>query len=218
MPALAPRRANVRTAHGVDYCGSRHPVLKKLHADIPPVFHGGQLWRSSFMVMEFLLEHPLSPRSRVIEVGCGWGLLGIFCAKTFGCEVVLTDKDARVFPYVDAHLDLNGISLETAERDFRDFRPEHFGGFDVMLGSDICFWPEHVGILKKLIGQALAAGVQTIIIADPGRYTFKQVTRHCEQHYHCKLLKRETQDKKTSGYLLVISNNNNNNAATSVTE
>ena len=206
MQALAPRRANIRTAHGVDYCGSRHPVLKKLQADIPPEFHGGQLWRSSFMVMEYLLEHPLAFGTRVVEVGCGWGLLGIFCAKTFGCDVLLTDKDARVFPYVRAHLELNGMTLNTAERDFRDFRPEHFISCDVMLGSDICFWPEHVGILKKLIAQALQANVQMIILADPGRYTFMQVARHCEEHFHCKLLKRRSLDKKNSGYLLVIKN------------
>lgn len=204
MSSIAQRRANIRSVHGVDYCGSRHPILKQLHEDIPPTFFGSQLWRSSFMVMEYLLEHPPAPDTRVIEVGCGWGLLGIFCAKTFDCDVLLTDKEERVFPYAHAHLELNGVEAETAVLDFRDFKPSHFENRSLMLGSDICFWPEHVGIIKKLIGQAMAAGVKTIILADPGRYPFMQVVRHCEENYHCELMHRSLGDRKTKGYLLVI--------------
>jgi len=158
------------------------------------------------MLMEYLTEHPVAENLSVIEIGCGWGLLGIFVAKTFNCRVLLTDKDARVFPYTHANIALNKVEVETAVRGFQDFRREHFAGKDMLVGSDICFWPEMVGTLKKLIDMAMASGVKTVIIADPGRYTFLQVARHCEQLYHTRLLERPLHERSKKGFLLVVEN------------
>ena len=57
--------------------------------------------------MEYLAGHPLEQDQRLMEIGCGWGLLGIFCAKKLSVEALLTDGDEQVFPYVMTHARLN---------------------------------------------------------------------------------------------------------------
>jgi cyclopropane fatty-acyl-phospholipid synthase-like methyltransferase len=47
----------------------------------------------------------------VLELGCGWGLVGIACAKTFQAQVTGLDADAAVFPYLQLHAARNGVRL-----------------------------------------------------------------------------------------------------------
>jgi predicted nicotinamide N-methyase len=72
-----------------------------------------QVWQSTFMLMDYLAEHPLARDPRVMEIGCGRGLLGIFCAKRYAAEVLLTDADEQVFPYAMTHARLNHVSVQT---------------------------------------------------------------------------------------------------------
>jgi hypothetical protein len=42
----------------------------------------------------------------------------------------------------------------------------------LLIGADICFWDAMVDPLKRFISRALAEGVGTVVIADPGRSSF----------------------------------------------
>jgi predicted nicotinamide N-methyase len=186
----------------------RHPVIKALDKSVPtPGLHGVQVWQSSYMVMDYLARHPVAPGRRLLEIGCGWGLLGIFCAKALGLKVLLTDADERVFPYVEAHRELNGVEIRTERRRFEDLRDRHLPHTDIMVGGDICFWPEMVGQLQKLVRRALDSGVSKIIIADPGRSTFLRLADHCCNRYAARNLPWHGGGRgRSEGYLLVVDN------------
>ena len=49
--------------------------------------------------------------------------------------------------------------------------------YDVVLGSDICFWDDLVKPLRLLIKRAIRAGVRGVLISDPGRETFAELAR-----------------------------------------
>lgn len=69
-----------------------HPTLRALRKELPqPSLHGTQVCRSSYQLMEHLWANPIADGQRVMELGCGWGLLGIFCTKHFDAKVLLTD-------------------------------------------------------------------------------------------------------------------------------
>jgi predicted nicotinamide N-methyase len=113
-----------------------------------------------------------------MEVGCGWGLAGIYCAKNHAAVVTGVDIDPEVFPYLEMHSRINDVKISTIIKGFGELATEQLKEVDVLIGADICFWDTMVGPLKKLINRSLRQGVQMVVIADPGRPTFNKVADH----------------------------------------
>jgi len=125
--------------------------------------------------MDFLKRQGLPYGTRVMDVGCGWGSAGIYCAKNHGAKVTGVDKDPEVFPFLRLHANINKVKIATMEKEFDGLRCEHLKNIDVLIGSDICFWYSMIGSLKRLIHLALGSGVRQVVIADPGRTTFEEL-------------------------------------------
>lgn len=183
-----------------------HPALRSLRkACSTPSLHGTQVWRSSYMLMEYLAAHPMSRGQRVMELGCGWGLLGIYCAKHFPVEVLLTDADAEVFPYAETHARLNRVQVRTEQVRFEAISEQRLREHDILLGADICFWPELTTELRRLIERALLLGVRQILLADPGRSTFLRLADDCERRFGARLVPLKTARRTgAGGHLLII--------------
>jgi predicted nicotinamide N-methyase len=116
-----------------------------------------------------------------MEVGAGWGLAGIYCAKRHGAVVTAVDMDPEVFPYLHLHADINKVEIATIRRAFGGLTREDLRGFDVLMGADVCFWDKLVLSLKRLINRALSSGVPLVLIADPGRSTFEELAGYYEE-------------------------------------
>jgi predicted nicotinamide N-methyase len=110
-----------------------------------------------------------------MEIGCGWGLLGIYCAKKYGARVTSVDVDPEVFPFLRLHAKVNEVEISTMKKGFDGLRTKHLQQVDVLIGADICFWETMARPLKNLILRALRAGVQQVLISDPGRSPFEEV-------------------------------------------
>jgi predicted nicotinamide N-methyase len=194
-------------AYGIRVLKSRHPEIRKLKRLHTPSAHGNKHWVSSWLLMDYLRRHPLSTGARVMEIGCGWGLAGIYCAKKFNAIVTGVDIDPEVFPYLRLHADINKVNVATLQKKFNKLREEDLQNIDVIIGADICFWDKMVYPLKRLIRRALNAGVQLVIIADPGRSPFEKTSK-----YFVKKRKGETLDwriqrpRNIQGQLLKINN------------
>lgn len=184
----------------------KHHLIKHIDASLPtPEIHGTKVWGSSFLIMDYLEEHPPATFSEILEVGCGWGLLGIHCAKTYGAEVTAVDADPHVFPYLDAHSVINDVELETLVARYEDLKIKDMKGFDMVLGGDICFWDDLIDPLFSMIQKAIKAKVGTIIIADPGRSPFLKLAKLCQKEFNAELLERTVRKpRKIEGNLLVI--------------
>lgn len=128
-----------------------------------------------------------------MELGCGWGLAGIFCAKNHGAEVTSVDIDSEVFPYLHIHTQINHVEVSTMQLGFDDLISDHLKGIDVMIGADICFWDSLVDSLERLICRALGEGVQFVVIADPGRSSFEKLGRHFVQEMRGEVRDRSVQ-------------------------
>lgn len=116
-----------------------------------------------------------------MELGCGWGLAGIFCARNHGAEVTSVDIDSEVFPYLQIHTQINHVEVTALHMGFDDLIGDYLKGIDVMIGADICFWDSLANSLKRLILSALGKGVQYVVLADPGRTSFEKLGRHFVQ-------------------------------------
>lgn len=196
---------NVKSVHGILVLKHKHRTLKQLRRlKAQPTLHGDQVWRSSFIVMDYLEKYPLPEGQHVLDIGCGWGLLGIYCAKNHGSQVHMIDADQNVLPYIRAHTTLNDVNPVIEVARFEDLSEQHFEGKDVLFGCDICFWPELATQLQKVIDKALASNVKKIIIADPGRDTFRKLAYYCKNHYGARVIPGKITRGIRSGYMLVI--------------
>lgn len=209
MPQLVTAvSAHVRAHHGLLILKNRHRLIRDLQKSQPlPVLHGHQIWQSSFMIMEYLQQHPLSEGRQILDLGCGWGLLSIFCAKHFAADVTSVDADEWVFPYLHTHATINKVELKTLHGRFAEMTEDQLLTTDIILGGDICYWDAMVNELQVLITRALEAGVKKIVIADPGRETFYRLVNYCKLHFDAQLLPWKLDGRRGyQGFLLVINN------------
>ena len=169
-----PLKKEIR-ARGVRLLLARHPEIRKLKRLHSPALHGNKHWASSWLLMDYLDRRGLPERAHLMEIGCGWGLTGIYCAKKYGAAVTGVDKDAAVFPYLQLHAQLNRVNISTLKADFRNLGMRELKRMDVMIGADICYWDNMVQPLRRLIRRALRCGTSLVLVADPGRPTFEEV-------------------------------------------
>jgi predicted nicotinamide N-methyase len=176
---MAPRTH--RQAFGLKILNANHPRIRQLKREGHQAeIHGNKFWNSSYLIMDYLKKNPLPKRSRVLEIGCGWGLLGLYCNKQFGNRVHGIDADENVFPYLDLHAEVNGLKMTTEKRTFKQLTVDYLSNFDVIMGADICFWDEMTTELYNLIRRAKKAGVRQVMISDPCRPPFTALAEKCE--------------------------------------
>ena len=200
------RTRDSRAAFGLKILNSNHPDIRRLKRDgNAPEIHGHKFWNSSFLMMNHLKRQPLPRRSRVMEIGCGWGLLGIYCAKQFDARVTGIDADRNVFPFLQLHARANGVKIATEQARFERLTVERLQTVDVLLGADICFWDELTPVLFNLIKRALKAGVKQIIIGDPSRSPFTALAERCGSLDNTSVLARSMlRPVRASGELLIV--------------
>ena len=199
---------NQRTAFGLKILNSNHKEIRRLkRAGYIADIHGNKFWNSSFLIMDYLKKHPLKKKLKVLEIGCGWGLLGIYCARQFDAQVTGIDADENVLPYMQLHAEQNGVCIEGKKMTFQQLTTAKLQDFDIIVGADICFWEEMSGMLLNLIKRAKKAGVSQVIIADPCRSPFTDLAQRCQKIYgeqaqiEGKWLKRPV---NASGEILVV--------------
>jgi predicted nicotinamide N-methyase len=175
-------------AYGVSLLLSSHPEVRKLKGLHYPSLHGNKLWNSSWLLVDFFKRQRMPEGMRIMEVGCGWGLVGIYCAKRHHAIVTAVDSDKEVFPYLTLHAAINKVEINTMKRGFGGLKVQDLQSFDVLIGADICFWDNLALSLKRLISRALRAGVRMILIADPGRPPFNEVGEHFAETQESKIL------------------------------
>lgn len=197
-----------RKFRGVTLPTAGHKVIRRVKREgYEPSIHGTKLWRSSFLIMDYLHKNRPETVNQVLDAGCGWGITGIWCAKKFGASVTSLDADPAVFPYLNAVAELNGVTTTPMVRRFEALKKSQLRSFDLLVAADVCFWEELVKPVGKLIDRAIDAGVGQIVIADPERPTFhemaeKAITRHGGELIHWALKGKI----KATGALLVINN------------
>jgi predicted nicotinamide N-methyase len=140
-----------------------------------------------------------------MDAGCGWGLLGIYCAKKLGAAVTSVDSDPEVFPYLELHAATNRVKIRTMKRGLGGLTLDDLRGFDILVGADICFCDHLTSVLKKLINRALMAGVCMVLIADPGRQPFYDLGEYFSKTKGSEILNwRIKSPRKMEGKILRI--------------
>lgn len=208
MPERAAPRLE-RRFRGVCLPTAAHPSIRAVRRrGAAPSIHGNKLWKSSALLIDYLHRQRLLPaQARVLDVGCGWGIGGIWCARQHHAVVTSVDADPDVFPFLQAVAELNGVQTTPVVSRFERLSARQLSEFDVLIGADICFWDELVRPVGNLVNRALKAGVTQVLIADPERPTFVQMAERVVQRHGGELLAWNTRGSiEARGVLLHIDN------------
>ncbi|MEZ5550123.1 MAG: methyltransferase domain-containing protein [Pseudomonadales bacterium] len=174
-------------AYGIYLLESKHRLIRRLKKAYQPSVHGHKTWNASFLLMDYLQHQPLPKKSRVLEVGCGWGPGAVFCASEFRAKVTGLDIDSAVFPFLEVLAELNDVKVTPMKRRFESLKADDLSQFDVIVGSDVCFWDSMVKPLSRLIDRAIKNGVERVVITDPGRPTFYELCDIVRKKHKVKL-------------------------------
>ena len=193
-----------RKMFGLTIRKNAHPDMRRLRRDAGDAsLHGNKFWKSSCLTMDFLKKHPLKKGARVLDLGCGWGLGGIFCAKQFDAEVTALDADPSVFPFAEYHAALNDVAITTWRCRYEKVTQKDLSRFDAVIGTDICFWDKLEDPLFNLTRRAMRAGVGRVLLVDPGRSPFRRLAERAAEKLDAEYREWQTlRPLKASGCLM----------------
>jgi predicted nicotinamide N-methyase len=112
---------------------------------------------------------------RVLEIGCGIGLPSLILNKR-EADITATDYHPCAQDFLDQNTALNhSKSIPFIRTSWQD-KQSPLGKFDVIIGSDLLYEPDHVELLSSFIDQHSKPDSKVIIV-DPGRFLHARFNR-----------------------------------------
>ncbi|MGH6670962.1 MAG: class I SAM-dependent methyltransferase [Xanthobacteraceae bacterium] len=124
------------------------------------------LWGGGLALARYVLDHPATVGGcRVLDLGCGSGLVGIAAAKSGAKEVIAADIDRYALAAATLNAELNGVRLRPILGDLTAGSPP---AVDVILVGDL-FYEQHLARAVATFFDRCFQSNITILIGDPGR-------------------------------------------------
>jgi len=138
-----------------------------------PLF--GVVWPTS-VVMAMQIERLDLAGKRVLEIGCGLGLCSNVLHR-MGVDITASDYHPRAREFLDRNVLGNGLPPIKYRAGNWDEENARLGEFDVLIGSDILYQPDHAGLVSRFIDRHSSEDVQ-VVIGDPNRANRAKFTRN----------------------------------------
>ena len=137
-----------------------------------PLF--GVVWPTS-IVMALQVYSLALEGKRVLEIGCGIGLCSIVLHR-MGIDITASDYHPRTQGFLDRNTRNNGLSPIKYQTGNWETENPLLGRFDVVIGSDILYQPNHAQQVSGFIDRHTNDDVQ-VMIGDPDRQNRAVFTR-----------------------------------------
>jgi len=163
------------------------------------IFHNfplwAKIWEASIVLADHLATRPVTPEKRLLEIGCGTGVVGIVAAA-FGHRVTMTEynEDALNFASANAQANLppDGANLDIHRLDWNSPRLE--GRFDTIVGSEVIYKETDYESILKLFRRYLKPS-GGIILAEGVRKTSLEFFRQISDRFDIKAQKKILRSK-----------------------
>jgi predicted nicotinamide N-methyase len=126
-----------------------------------------ELWPSGTALAQAVAARPLAGR-RVLELGCGLGLVGVTAALA-GAAVLVVDRSPEAIAFAALNAERNGVTLQRAVCAFD--QPERLlagAPWDLVLAADVLYEQRNVPVLLWLLPRLVGRDGE-VWLADPGR-------------------------------------------------
>lgn len=118
--------------------------------DLP---YWAKLWEASFVLAYFLGKQPVVPWQRMLEIGAGMGIVGLY-ASLCGHRVTITDIEEDALLFARANVLANGSSAEVRALDWNAPLAEE--PYEVIFGSEVIYDRKSYPVLVEFLRKALA--------------------------------------------------------------
>ena len=130
-------------------------------------------WASGQSMARFILDDPSWVKGkRVLDFGCGSGVVAIAAAQAGAREVVACDIDALALSATRCNAQLNNVEL-TLARDFLEVE----GDIDLIVAADVLYDKENVIWLERFSARAEQVLVADSRVKDFGYPPYTQIAR-----------------------------------------
>ena len=159
-----------------------------------------KIWEASIVLANHVAAMPVDPRGRLLEIGCGVGLVGIVAANC-GHRVTMTEynRDALNFARANARVNHTSGSSELGIVELDWTKPVLEGRFDTILGSEVIYKEESFEPLVGLFRRYLKPDGE-IILAEGLRKTslefFKRMAHICDVKARKRILRSKGEEKR----------------------
>ena len=147
-------------------------------ADAPEPPYWAHLWTGSRALARLVATEIDCAGRRVVEVGCGLGLVGIVAARR-GAAATLIDTARAGLAFARANAALNGCVVNVLQTDIR--RAGISGPFDLCLAAEVTYEPALQIALADFLAVQLAPNGRAWC-AESVRTTDQGFRRACESH------------------------------------
>ncbi|MDD2467451.1 MAG: histidine kinase [Desulfobulbus sp.] len=152
----------------------------------------GNVWPSGLVLADIMSTYKVDGL-KILEVGCGLGIASLI-ANERGARHTASDYHPLAAGFLLENTRLNHLSPLQFERcNWAESNPT-MGLFDLIIGSDLLYEPDHPGLLSNFINLHASPLVQVIII-DPGRRQQSRFTKNMEHLGFASSFDRPTTDQ-----------------------
>ena len=137
-----------------------------------PTPYGRVLWDMAPRVAHVVSAMELAGK-RVLELGCGTGLVALVAAR-FGARVLATDVDDAVLDAVARAARDAAVAVDTALFDVRSRAP--LPAADIVVAADVLYEAPLAASIARRVLEAKARG-SVVVLGDPGRVFRDQLAR-----------------------------------------
>lgn len=123
-------------------------------------------WLGGLALARFVLDRPETVQGRrVLDLGCGSGLVAIAAMKAGASRVLAADVDPYAATATALNAVANGVSVEAVHADLTDGPvPE----VDLILAGDVFYDPEPAARVTPFLTRCRTAGIE-VLVGDPRR-------------------------------------------------
>ncbi|QCQ21085.1 methyltransferase [Desulfoglaeba alkanexedens ALDC] len=154
---MVPLRIGEETLQILHLANLEEIFLGLLDAESPTVSDlpfWAKVWDSSFVLAYFIGTQPVLPGRKILEIGAGLGVVGVYAARR-GHRVLITDVNDDALLFARANVLANRcLNAEVMKLDWSS--PELDTRFDTIIGSEVVYDRESYPLLVDFLRRALS--------------------------------------------------------------